>query len=87
MEAKNLDIQGCIELGEAIVAQAGKDYIEVKKDIHILERALKKKQRELEDLEKFFKSNLYKLYTEVDGDKFKDLLDARFEEMRKSGKL
>ena len=86
---RNLNIDGCTALGEAIVAQAGIDYLDIRKQLEIIEDGIEKKilEKKLNEIERFFKSKRFELMTEVDGDHLKAILDERFEEMKKSGEL
>lgn len=89
MEAKDLDIKGCIALGGAIVAQAGLDYLKTRKNLEGLEDGEKRRRLEatLRDIEKFFKSRWYRELTEVDGTFLKEQLDKYYEKLKSENKL
>lgn len=73
-------------LGEAIVAQAGRDYIDVRKQIYLLGED-KKLLRELGKIMKFFNSGYYKLLTKVDSQWLISKLDEEFEAWKKQEEL
>jgi hypothetical protein len=72
-------------LAEAIVAQAAKDYLELRKFLHNTRegKEARKATKELRDIRKFFNSRWYKTLTEVDGNYLMERLDKEFEEWKK----
>lgn len=86
---ENLDMQGCIELAEAIVAKAGEDYIEYRRDLETIKEGKERDLllKKLNEVERFFRSRWFTVLTELDGKKFKATLDEKYEELKKSGEL
>lgn len=72
-------------LAEAIVAQAAKDYLELRKFLHNTRegKEARKAAKELRDIRRFFTSRWYKTLTEVDGNYLMEKLDKEFEEWKK----
>ena len=89
MEAKDLDIEGCMNLADAIVAQASKDYLTIRKKLDGLKDGKEKEklEKKLKKIKQFFRSKWYKTLTPVNGDRLVEILDARFDEMKRTGKL
>lgn len=72
-------------LSEAIVAQAGKDYLELKKFLYVTKegKEARKAAKELREINRFFRSTWYKTLTDVDSDWLIAQLDAEFEAWKK----
>ncbi len=89
MKAEDLDMKGCTALASAIVAQAGLDYLKIKKKLDGLKDGESRKilEAKLEDIERFFESRWYRDLTEVKGDWLKEQLDKYYDELKKNNNL
>lgn len=69
-------------LAEAVVAQAGRDYLEIKKKLYRIDEFKKKElklKRELKRIDRFFKSEWYTHLSSVDSKWLKEQLDREFD--------
>lgn len=89
MKAEQLNAKGCEMLCSAIVAQAGVDYLKIRRDLVGLKDGIKKKilEDKLKGIERFFESRWYRDLTELDGKYLKESLDKHFEKLKSEGKL
>ena len=74
------------ELARAIVVKAAIDYLELKIKIEKF-GGTDRRNRELNDLREWFKSEWYRELTDVDGDWLIEQLDAAFEKWKSKGEL
>ena len=72
------EITNIEELAEAIVAQAGMDYLEYKKELYY-SPGHKKTIEKFEEVTKFLHSGYFRLLTDVDADWLITRLDKEFE--------
>lgn len=89
MKAEDFNVEGYKALASAIVAQAGLDYLKIKKKLDGLKDGEGRKLLEvkLEDIKRFFKSRWYRDLTEVKGSWLMAQLDKYFDELKKNDNL
>lgn len=78
------------ELAEAIVAQAGIDYLKTRKKLETVDPESKKGKiltKEFEDVKKFFRSRWYKDLTDIDPEWLVKKLDEAYNGMKNSNNL
>ena len=87
---------GYVDLANAIVGQAAKDYLMYKKRLYILgddddpneiRGEVIRYRNKLNDVRKFFKSKWYKTLTDLNVEMLVGRLDEEFEEWKKEHKL
>ena len=87
---------GYVNLANAIVEQAAKDYLMYKKRLYILgddddpnefRGEIIRYRNKLKDTERFFKSKWYKTLTDLNAEVLVGRLDEEFEEWKKEHKL
>lgn len=81
--------RGYADLAEAIVAQAGIDYLKIKKELEDLQPCRKRNNliAELESIERFFKSEWFKDLTDVSPNWLVGQLDKAYAAMKATGQL
>ena len=86
MSIKNIDNDGVMNLCNAIVEQAAKDYLKAKKGLYLKnpknKSRIEKLQWRLEETTNFFRGKWYRTICTIDGEYMLQKLDEEFEEWK-----
>lgn len=84
MDIRELDYDGAMNVCNAIVEQAAKDYLKAKKDLYLVDprftERIKRLQWKLESAVNFFNSKWYRTLCTIEADWLMKKLDEEFEE-------